>query len=88
MCLSLPTQSKIRLYICLRLFLLLPIIKGGGYGFGNNIRDVLFQKVVSGPLLVGFWAIVRKMSNLLAVVALPSFGSCLLQVDVHRSGKI
>ena len=66
--------------------MLLLIIEGGGYGFGDNIRDVLFRKVVLGPLLVGFRAIVRKMSNLLEVVALPSFGSCLLQVDVHRSG--
>ena len=88
MCLSPLTQSKIRLYICLRLLLLLPIIEGSGYGFGDNIRDVLFRKVVSGPLPVGFRAIVRKMSNLLAVVALPGFGSCLLQVDVHRSGGI
>ena len=78
MCLSLPTQSKIRFYICLRLLLLLLIIKGGGYGFGDNIRDVLFQKVVSGPLLAEFRAIVREMSDLLAVVAFPSFGSCLL----------
>ena len=88
MCLSLPTQSKICLYICLCLLLLLPIIEGSGYGFGDNIRDVLFRKVVLGPLLAGLWAIVCKMSNLLAVVALPDFGSCLLQVDVHRSGGI
>ena len=88
MCLSPPTQSKIRFYIRLRLLLLLPIIKGSGYGFGDNIRDVLFRKIISGPLLAGFRAIVREMSDLLAVVAFPSFGSCLLEVDVHRSGRI
>ena len=87
-CLSPPTQSKIRLYIHLRLLLLLQIIEGGGYGFGDNIRDVPFRKVISGPLPVGFQAIVHEMSDLLAVVALLSFGSCLLQVDVHRSGGI
>ena len=62
----------------LHLLLLLPIIEGGGYGFDNNVQDVLFRKVVLGALLVGLWAIVREMSDLLAVVALPSFGSCLL----------
>ena len=65
-------------YIRLRLLLLLPIIEGSGYGFGNNIRNVLFRKVVPGPLLAGLQAIVRKMSNLLAVVAFPAFRSCLL----------
>ena len=77
-CLSLLTQTKIHLYICFCLLLLLLIIKGSGYGFGDNIRDVLFQKVVSGPLLTGLQAIVCEMSNFLAVVTLPSFGSCLL----------
>ena len=71
-------QSKICFYIHFRLLLLLLIIKGSGYGFGNNIRDVLFRKVISGPLLRGLRAIFRKVSNFLAVVALPSFGSCLL----------
>ena len=78
MCLSPPTQSKICLYIRLRLLLLLPIIEGGSYGLGDNIQDVHSQKVVSGPLLAGFWAVVREMSDFLAVVALPSFGLCLL----------
>ena len=55
-----------------------PDHRGQGYGFGSNIRDVLFRKVVLGLLPVGFRAIVHKMSDLLAVVALPSFGSCLL----------
>ena len=66
-CLSLLTQSKIRLYIRFHLLLLL-IIEGGGYGFGDNIQDVLFQKVVLGPLLVGLQAIVHEMSYFLAVV--------------------
>ena len=69
---------KICLYIHFCLLLLLLIIKDGGYGFGNNIQDVLFRKVVLGPLLTGLWAIVCEMSNFLAVVALLSFGSCLL----------
>ena len=77
-CLSPLTQSKIRLYIRFCLLLLLPIIEGGGYGFGDNVRDVLFQKVVLGPLLAGLLAIVHKVSDFLAVVALPSLGSCLL----------
>ena len=78
MCLSLPTQSKIRLYVFLHLLLLLLIIEGGSYGFGDNIRDVCSQKFVLGSLLVGFWAGVCEMSDFLAVVALLSFGSCLL----------
>ena len=78
MCLSPLTQSKICLYIRFHLLLLLLIIKGGGYGFGNNVQDVLFRKVISGPLLVGLQAIVCEVSNFLAVVALSSFGSCLL----------
>ena len=65
-------------YIHFHLLLLLLIIEGGGYGFGNNIRDVLFQKVISGLLLVGLWASVHEMSDFLAVVALPSFRSCFL----------
>ena len=73
-----PTQSKICLYICLHLLLLLLIIEGGSYGFGNNIQDVHSRKVVSGPLLAGFWAVVHEMSDFLAVVALLSFRSCLL----------
>ena len=37
---------------------------------------------------MGFQAIVREMADLLAVVALPSFRSCLLQIDIHRSSGI
>ena len=44
MCLSLPTQSKICLYIHFRLLLLLLIIEGGGYGFGDNVQDVLLRE--------------------------------------------
>ena len=62
-CLSPPTQSKICLYIRFHLPLLLLIIEGGGYGFGDNVWDVLFRKVVSGPLLMGLWAIVREVSD-------------------------
>ena len=65
-------------YIHFHLLLLLLIIEGGGYGFGDNIQDVLLRKAVLGPLLMRLWAIVREVSDFLTVVALPSFGSCLL----------
>ena len=78
MCISQSTQSKIHFYICFRLLLFLPIIKGSGYGFGDNVQDVLFQKIVLGLLLMRLQAVVREMSDVLAVVALPSFRSCLL----------
>ena len=47
------TQSKFHLYIRFHLLLPFQIIEGSGYGFHNNIRDVLFRKVVSGPCLQG-----------------------------------
>ena len=76
MYLSPSTQSKICVYIHFHLLVLLPIIEGGGYGFGD--KDVLFQKVVSGLLLTGLWAVVHEVSDFLAVVALLSFRLCLL----------
>ena len=73
-CLSPPTESKI--HFCP--LLLLSVIEGSGYGFGDNIQDVLLQKFVFGVLLMRFLAVVCEVSDFLAVVALPSFGLCLL----------
>ena len=69
MCLSLPTESKIRL--CL--LLLLSIIEGGGYGFGDNIRDVLLQKFLSGAVLTRLQAVVRKVSNFFGICSTSEF---------------
>ena len=45
-------------------------------------------KVISDMLLMRLQAVVHEVSNFLVVVALPSFRSCLLRVDIHRSGRI
>ena len=71
-------MSKICLHLLLRLFSLASLIESSGNGFGNQIHNVPFQKVVLSALFTRLQAIVHEVSDFLAVVALPSLKSCLL----------